>query len=82
MTIGGLSLPKGGGPLPRKLRSKHVVFDGFHAVQIVGYDLDRRTGKIVKFKIKNSWGDKAGSGGYYHMYLDYFRAFAFSLVAF
>lgn len=82
MTIGGFNLPLGGGPLPRKARAKHALFDGGHAVQIVGYDVDPRTGAVVKWKIKNSWGEQAGTGGYYHMYSDYLRAFAFSVILF
>ena len=46
-----------------------------HVVVVTGYDLDQKTGKISKFKIKNSWGMKAGDNGYYHMYRDYFRVF-------
>lgn len=82
MTIGGFYIPPGGGPIARKERVRHQLFDGGHAVQIVGYDLDPRTGNIVKWKIKNSWSEKAGTDGYYHMYQDYFRAFAFSVIMF
>lgn len=42
---------------------------------IVGYDLDAVTGKVIKYKIQNSWGQKSGDQGFYHMYADYFRAF-------
>ncbi len=45
-----------------------------HAVLIVGYEVNE-FGDIVKFKIKNSWGNKAGEAGYYHMYADYFYTF-------
>lgn len=82
MTIGGFNIPPGGGPISRKERTRHQLFDGGHAVQIVGYDLDPRTGSVVKWKIKNSWSDKVGTEGYYHMYNDYFRSFGFSLVMF
>ncbi len=48
--------------------------DGNHIVLIVGVDLDS-TGQIIKFKIKNSWGEKTGDHGTFHMYRDYFRAY-------
>lgn len=49
---------------------------GNHAVMIVGYEMDPATGQVRKWKIKNSWGTEYGDKGYYHMYQDYFRAFA------
>ncbi|MEK7358476.1 MAG: C1 family peptidase, partial [Bdellovibrionota bacterium] len=68
--------PTNARPLSRRQRVWSERHAGGHAVQIVGYDLDPATGKIVKFKIKNSWGRKGRSRGYYHMYIDYFRAYA------
>jgi bleomycin hydrolase len=48
---------------------------GLHAVEIVGADLTPE-GRVIKFKIKNSWGDERGDKGFFHMYQDYFRHFA------
>ena len=70
-------------PLTRKQREKLEIAEGAksllqgggHAVQIVGYDIDPKTQQIIKFKIKNSWGEARGDQGYFHMYRDYFRAF-------
>lgn len=56
-------------PVPRSVRKRKF---GGHAVLVVGYDKDPVTGKIIKWKIKNSWGEGAGDKGYYHMYADYF----------
>jgi hypothetical protein len=59
-------------------RAKRKMFQksyGMHAVQVVGYEADA-DGKVIKWKIKNSWGSKAGDKGYFYMYDDYFRAYA------
>lgn len=79
MSIGAFNLPSGGGPLTRKQRSFFNVVPGGHAVQIVGYDVDPKTNQVTRWKIKNSWGDKMGDSGYFHMYRDFFRAFAMSI---
>jgi bleomycin hydrolase len=76
MSIAAFFFPKLARPLTRKERSNSGLHGSGHAVQIVGYDADPVTGKIIKWKIKNSWGTDAGSNGYYHMYSDYFRAYA------
>lgn len=76
MSISAFNFPTNARPLSRRQREWSVRHGGGHAVQVVGYDLDPQTGKIVKFKIKNSWGEKAGDKGYYHMYVDYFRTYA------
>lgn len=76
MSISAFEIPLSGVPLPRHLRSYFKMPNSGHAVQIVGYDLDPTTNQIIKLKIKNSWGDKLGDHGYFHMYLDYFSTFA------
>ncbi|WP_413557033.1 C1 family peptidase [Bdellovibrio sp. HCB209] len=76
MSIRAFYTPSYAKPLPRELRTQFDKNGGGHAVQIVGYERDPQTGKILKWKIKNSWGEQNGDEGYYHMYDDYFRAFA------
>ncbi len=63
--------------MPPHLKNQNVTVS--HAVQIVGYDYDPATQKILKWKIKNSWGSAIGDGGYFHMYNDYFKKFAKSI---
>lgn len=75
MSIGAFNLPPGGGPLSRTQRSFFNVEPGGHAVQLIGYDVDPKTNQVTQWKIKNSWGDKLGDAGYFHMYRDFFRAF-------
>lgn len=75
MSISAFRIPDGAEPLTREQRDHFEIDTGGHAVQLVGYDADPATGRISKWKIKNSWGDKSGDNGYYHMYDDYFRAF-------
>ncbi len=76
MSISAYNIPALGRPLPAAYRNFFGKNDGGHAVQIVGYDLDPATGQVIKWKIKNSWGNKVGSRGFFHMYADYFRTFA------
>ncbi len=79
MSISAFDFPSGAGPLSRDQRAFFKTESNGHAVQIVGYDIDPRTNKVIKWKLKNSWGDKSGDHGYYHMYNDYFRAFITSI---
>lgn len=75
MSFRALFLPPNGAPLSRANRNAKGLNEGGHAVIIVGYDLDPKTGRVIKYKIQNSWGQKSGTEGFYHMYADYFRAF-------
>ncbi|WP_413293919.1 C1 family peptidase [Bdellovibrio sp. HCB185ZH] len=76
MSIRAFYTPDYAKPLTREQREKFDKNGGGHAVQIIGYERHPQTGHIVKWKIKNSWGENSGDEGYYHMYDDYFRAFA------
>lgn len=75
MSIRAFKLPKNSGPMSRAQRKYFETKNGGHAVQLIGYDADPATGKIIKWKIQNSWGEKSGDKGIYHMYSDYFRTF-------
>ena len=79
MAISAFNQPSGGGPVTRAQRSFYKIAAEGHAVQIVGYDFDPKTNKVIKWKIKNSWGVNYGDHGYYHMFNDYFRAFIMSV---
>lgn len=79
MSIGAFNLPPGAGPMTRNQRAYFRIAPGGHAVQIVGYDIDPKTNQVTRWKIKNSWGDKMGDSGYFHMYRDFFRAFVMSV---
>ncbi len=48
-----------------------------HVAVIVGVDLDDR-GEVVKFKLRNSWGEGWGDRGYGHMYRDFFEMFVYN----
>jgi bleomycin hydrolase len=43
---------------------------------IVGYQVDDLSGRVIKWKIQNSWGQSSGDSGYYHMYADYLKMYA------
>ena len=45
-----------------------------HAMTITGYDLGK-DGKVIKWKVENSWGEKAADKGIQHMYDDFFTSF-------
>ncbi|MES2857521.1 MAG: C1 family peptidase [Bdellovibrionota bacterium] len=76
MSIAAFLFPSSARPLSRLERTESQSHRGGHQVEIVGYDRDPRTGEVSKFKVKNSWGKKTASAGYYHMYRDFFRAFS------
>jgi hypothetical protein len=60
---GKVSLPEDG--------TVPVAEQDVHAVQIVGYQLDRN-GRIAWLKIASSWGEGAGDAGFFHMSGGYF----------
>jgi len=76
MSIAAFETPEAGLPLSAIQKQYFSIPMSGHAVQVVGYDLDPRTNKVIKWKIKNSWGTKTGDHGYFHMYDDYFRHFS------
>lgn len=78
MSLQAFNTPEGFTPPSRLYRDAFLSGSGYHAVDIVGVDLDS-SGKISKLKIKNSWGESAGDGGFYHMYRDYFLHFMNSI---
>ncbi|TWW10439.1 hypothetical protein E3A20_06690 [Planctomyces bekefii] len=52
----------------------NVDSDGYHAVQIVGIDTGP-TGTLAGIRIRNSWGEDSGDGGYFVMTPHYFRTY-------
>lgn len=80
MSISAFNIPLKMLPLPLNRRTQFKIDDGGHAVHIVGYDVDPLTGELIKVKIKNSWGEKSGDLGYYHMYRDYLHTFVKRIV--
>ena len=79
MSISAFHVPAGAEPLTREQRAYFKIAPGGHAVQVVGYDLDPKTNQVTKWKIKNSWGEKMGDSGYFHMHQDFFRAFVMGI---
>lgn len=78
MAIGAFHAPAGFRPMPTDYRQAFGFSGGLHQMEVVGVELDAN-GKAVKFKIKNSWGEKFGDAGFYHMYSDYFRTYITSV---
>lgn len=78
LSLEAFNTPQGFTPPQRLYRDSFLRGFGHHAVDVVGADIDE-AGRIIKLKIKNSWGEDSGDGGYYHMYRDYFEHFVTSL---
>lgn len=78
LSLEAFNTPEGFSPPKRLYRDAFLRGFGHHAVDVVGADVDEQ-GKIIKLKIKNSWGEDSGDGGYYHMYRDYFESFLTSI---
>ncbi len=53
--------------------------DGAHAMVITGAYRDSR-GKVLGYRIQNSWGEAAGERGYFFMDRDYFEAFYMAVI--
>lgn len=77
MSISAFHYPTNAKGLSREQRTSYSKWGGGHAVLVVGYQKDPQTGKVTKWKIQNSWGEKAGDQGYYHMYRDFLHTFGF-----
>jgi bleomycin hydrolase len=70
---GSLGLPEE--KIDRGLAEQSRIHPQNHAMTVTGYDLDPKTGKVIKWKVENSWGKEAGDEGIQHMYDDYFTTF-------
>lgn len=81
ISISAFNYPSLAQPINPTYSPKWDINSG-HAVQVVGYDLDPQTGRIKKFKIKNSYGVESGDQGYYHMYADYFLRYFWDMTYF
>lgn len=51
-----------------------------HAMAFTAYDQPNKNSPIIKLKVDNSWSDKVGDKGVYHMYLDWFTQNVFQVV--
>lgn len=70
MSLDAFHNPVGFQPTPANYRSGFDQLFGGHLIHIIGVDVDA-AGKVIKFKVKNSWGENSGDHGFYHMYADY-----------
>lgn len=63
-----LSIPK---PLSKADRLDYSDGGGNHAMLFTGYH--EESGKVTKWRIENSWGDKKGTKGYYELSDEWFN---------
>lgn len=66
--------------LSKRDRMKAGVTPSNHAMAITGYDPGKQPGKVLKWKVDNSWGTKAGDKGHLHMYDGFFRQYVDTVV--
>jgi hypothetical protein len=64
-------------PDPAYLDSYGSSRFGGHVALVVGVDLDAQ-GRVIKFKMRNSGGDRWGERGFGHMYRDFFEHFVYN----
>ena len=63
-------------PVSKRQRLKAGITPTNHAMAFTGYDpAPGGKGKVAKWKVDNSWGEKSGDKGHFHMYDDYFRQY-------
>jgi len=77
MSIGAFYNPFADTPIDRPYLDVFGEKSG-HAVAIIGYELGP-DGRVIKFKVQNSWGLNSGDAGIYHLYRDYFEAFILNI---
>lgn len=53
-----------------------------HAMVISGVHLDVKTGKPIRYKVENSWGEASGDKGYFVMTDAWFEQYVVLVVAF
>lgn len=51
-----------------------------HAMVISGVHVDEKTGRAVRFKVENSWGEESGVKGYNVMSEKWFDQFVYQVV--
>jgi bleomycin hydrolase len=71
------------GEAPELTRKQAAYFGNIaptHAMVLTGLDQPDPAGPIVKFKVENSWGEKTGSKGIYHLYREWFLDNVFEVV--
>lgn len=60
------------------LREWKGTLKGYHAVVVVGYNQDSESNGVV-FKIKNSWSNYWGDGGYFHISEDLIKQHTYDI---
>jgi bleomycin hydrolase len=51
-----------------------------HAMVICGVHVDPETGKPVRYKVENSWGERSGEKGWFMMTDEWFSEYVFQIV--
>ncbi|KAF9790893.1 peptidase C1B bleomycin hydrolase [Thelephora terrestris] len=66
--------------LTKKQRLESRDSDMTHAMVICGVHIDLDTGKPVRYKVENSWGDTSGDKGWFMMTDDWFSEYVYQIV--
>jgi len=75
-----LSRRERGRKLSRAQATSLELNNGSHLMVLTGFDRPDKNGPIVKFRVENSWGPEFGEGGVFHMYREWFREHAYSII--
>ena len=59
-----------------KIRYKVSIAN--HAMALVA--VDEKDGKVIKWKVENSWGSDKGNSGYWAMYDDWFTDYVYTVI--
>lgn len=66
--------------LTKRERLKAGISPTNHAMTITGYQPGKRPGSVEKWRVDNSWGEKAGDKGRWHMYDDFMRQYGTTFI--
>jgi bleomycin hydrolase len=66
--------------LTRKQAAYFGRINATHAMVLTGLDQPDPSKPVVKYKDENSWGDKVGTKGIYHLYPEWFHQNVFEIV--
>lgn len=81
-TEGIYEFPKGSEPSEFDAVQSHYYWKAHanHAVLVDAYDKPVNATQTVKYRIQNSWSNKAGDKGYYHMYREWAQKHLYEIV--
>jgi bleomycin hydrolase len=65
--------------LTKEDRIRYMQSKMTHAMLFTGVDIDHGTGKVLRWRVENSWGEKSGNNGFYIMEDSWFDEYVFEV---